>query len=127
MTTIITGFSGQRRSDSGSCERVVTAQLEAPLGAANGLVEPSLKTSGEGLYIARTSVRARPRVPVRIMNVTNQDQVLSEGTTIGHGKPVTWAASVDNQEQPPRRTRGLSKELQDVVSGARPNLNTKEA
>jgi hypothetical protein len=55
----------------------------------NVLVDPSLKTSRDGLYIPRILVRARPRVPVRIMNVTNQDQVLGEGTTIGHGTPVT--------------------------------------
>jgi hypothetical protein len=72
------------------------ARLEVPLGAANVLVEPSPKTSREGLYIARTLVRARPRVPVRIMNVTKQDQVLGEGTTVGHGQLVTWATSLDD-------------------------------
>jgi hypothetical protein len=71
------------------CERVVTSRLEAPLGTVNVLVEPSLKTSRDGLYIPGILVRARPRVPVRIMNVTNQDQVVCEGTTIGHGTPVT--------------------------------------
>jgi hypothetical protein len=58
------------------------------------------------------------------MNVTNQDQVLGEGTTIRHGEPVTWAASLDDQEQ---RPRDLCKELKDMVSGTRPNLNKKEA
>jgi hypothetical protein len=104
------------------CGRVVMARLETPLWAANVFVEPSLKTSREGLYIARTLARALPRVRVRIINVTNQDQILGEGTTIGHGEPVTWAASVDDQEQQPRRMRWLCKEL-----GARPNLYTKEA
>jgi hypothetical protein len=109
------------------CEWVVMARLEAHLGAANVLVEPSLKTSREGLYIAWTLFRSRPRVPARIMNVTNQDQVLGESTTIGHGEPVTCAASLDDQEQQPRRTRGLSKEHKDMMSGSRPNLNKKEA
>jgi hypothetical protein len=61
------------------------------------------------------------------MNVTNQDQVRGEGTNIGHGEPVTWASSLDYQEQQPRRTRGLCKELKDMVFGARPNLSKKEA
>ena len=55
------------------------------MGATNVLIEPSLNCSRDGVFIARALVQARPRVPVRIMNVTNQDQVLSEGTTIGHG------------------------------------------
>jgi hypothetical protein len=80
------------------CERVVTARLEAPVGTANGLVEPSLKTSREGLYMARTSVRARPTVPVRIMNVTNQDQVLSEVTTIGQLRLTTRNNRRDGRE-----------------------------
>jgi hypothetical protein len=50
------------------------ARLEAPLGAANVLVDPSMKTSRERLYIARTLVGARTRVPVRNMNVVNKDQ-----------------------------------------------------
>jgi hypothetical protein len=79
------------------CERVVMVRLEAPLRAANVLVGPRPKTSREGLYTARTLVRARPRVPVTIMILTNQDQVIGEGTTIRHGEPVTWAALVDVQ------------------------------
>jgi hypothetical protein len=61
------------------------------------------------------------------MNVTNQSQELGEGTTTGYGEIVTWVASVDDQEQPPRQTRGLCKELKDMVSSSRLNLNTKEA
>jgi len=81
------------------CEKVVMARIEAPMGAANVLVEPSPKTAREGQYTARTLVRVRPRVHVRIMNVTNQYQVLSDGTTIGQGEPVTWVASLDSQVQ----------------------------
>jgi hypothetical protein len=72
-------------------------RLEAPLRAVSVLVGPRPKTSREGLYTATTLVRARPRVPVTIMIVTNQDQVIGEGTTIRHGEPVTWAALVDVQ------------------------------
>ena len=66
------------------CEIVVVAKLEAPVGAANVLIEPSQNCSRDGVFIAMALVRARRRAPVRIMNVTNQDQVLSERTTIGH-------------------------------------------
>jgi hypothetical protein len=69
-------------------ERVVMAKLEAPLGATKVLLEPSRKCSRDGVFIARALVRARLKVPVRIMNVINQDQVMSEGTTIGHGEPA---------------------------------------
>jgi hypothetical protein len=66
------------------CERVIMARLEAPLGVTN-VLEPSRECPRYGVVIARTLVRARPRVPVRIMNVSNQDQMRSGGTTIGHG------------------------------------------
>ena len=45
------------------CERVVMARLEAPVGATNVLVEPSLNCSQDGVFTARALVRARPRVP----------------------------------------------------------------
>jgi hypothetical protein len=109
------------------CERVVAARLETPLEATNGLVEPDSMTSREGLLIARTLVRARQRVPVRIANLTNQDQVIKEGTTLGYCEPITWTAPIYDLENQPRSTRGLGKQLQGLVSGARPNLNTREA
>jgi len=37
------------------------------------------------------------RLTVRFMNVTNQDQMLSESTTIEHGEPAVWAAAIDDQ------------------------------
>jgi hypothetical protein len=46
-------------------------------------------------------VRASPSVPVRIKNVTNKDQVLSEGTTIGHSELVMWAAVIDDRGPEP--------------------------
>jgi len=60
------------------CERVVIARLGAPVGATNFFIEPSLNCSRDGVFIASVLFRSRPRVPVRIMNVTNQDQVLRE-------------------------------------------------
>jgi len=35
------------------------------------------------------------------MNVTNQDQVLNEGTTIGHEEPALLAAAIDDQKTQP--------------------------
>jgi hypothetical protein len=101
---------------------VVMARIEAPIGAANVLIEPSPKTAREGQYTARTLVRVRPRVHVRIMNVTNQYQVLSDGTTIGQGEPITWVASLDSKVQQQWRPRGLSKEHKNMLFGAKPNL-----
>ena len=78
------------------CEKVVMVTSEAPLGAANVLIEPSQKSSQDGVYRAQTLVRARPRVSVRILDVTNRDHVLSEGTTIGHGDLEEWATGIDD-------------------------------
>ena len=55
------------------CEKVVMVTSETPLGATNDLIEPSQKSSRDGVYTARTLVRARPRVPLRILNVANRD------------------------------------------------------
>jgi len=55
------------------CDRVVMARLEAPLGPTNILIEPRLNCSRDGLFIARALVRGRPKVPVRIMNVTSAE------------------------------------------------------
>jgi len=71
-------------------------------------------------------VMARPTVPVCIMNVTNQDQVLSEGTTIGHGEPAVCAAAIDDQKHEPRWKQGLCKQLREVIAGARPNMSPRE-
>ena len=61
------------------------------------------------------------------MNVTDQDQVLSGGTFIGHGQPAIWAATIDNQKPGPRWKQGLGPELRGVMAGARPNLSIREA
>jgi hypothetical protein len=61
------------------------------------------------------------------MNVTNEDQVLSEGTTTGHREPALWAATIDDQKPKPRQKQGLCKQLREVTAGARPNLGIREA
>jgi hypothetical protein len=42
------------------------------------------------MYIVRTLVQAQREVPV-----SNQDNVLGEGTTVDRYEPVKWAAPVD--------------------------------
>ena len=37
-----------------------------------------------------------------------------------------WAGTIDDQ-QPERWKQGLCKQLREVIAGARPNLNTREA
>jgi hypothetical protein len=70
--------------------------LETPLGVANVPNEPSKKSSRDGVFVARTLVPARPRVPVRILNMTNLDQVLGESSIIGQGKLEKWATFIDD-------------------------------
>ena len=54
------------------------------------------------MFIAITLVRAGLEVPVRVMNVTDQDQVLGGGTVIGHGQPAVWAANIGDQKPEPQ-------------------------
>jgi hypothetical protein len=53
------------------------------------------------------------------MNVTNQDQVMSEG------QPAVWGATIDDQEPQLRRKQGLYKQLKELLAGARQNLKLK--
>lgn len=53
---------------------------------ADSLTEPNQKSFRDGMYIARTLVPASPRVSVRILNVTNRDQFLSEFSIIEKGE-----------------------------------------
>jgi hypothetical protein len=94
--------------------------------AASALVEPSMKPPLKGLYITSTLVEARERVPVRIVNVADQDQVLSEGTVVGHVEPVVWTMPLGDQELPPPATQGACEQLQGVISDAMPNLDATE-
>jgi hypothetical protein len=61
------------------------------------------------------------------MNVTNHDEVLSEGTIIGHGQPAVWVTTISDQKPEPRWRQGLCKQLRDIIIGARPNLSAREA
>ena len=96
------------------------------MGELNVLIEPSLNCSRDGVFIDRALVRARPREPVHIMNATNQDQTLSEGTTIRHGESAVWAATIEDQEPEPRQNKQFSKQLREAIAGARPNLSIRD-
>lgn len=86
---------------------MVTERLEDSLQEAIGLAEPSLKTSRqEGLSIAKTLVRTRQKVPVRIMNVSDRDQALGGGQNLGHCELVTWTELTDKLEPHQRRLAG---------------------
>jgi hypothetical protein len=109
------------------CKRVVTERLDVPMGEANGLVIPGLKTSHMELHTARTLVRARQKTPVRIENMSDQIQVLAVGTTLGRCEPTSWTAPIDDLEPQYQRTEDSVRSCnQRVVSGARPNLCTRE-
>jgi hypothetical protein len=60
------------------------------------------------------------------MNMCNQDQVLAEGTTLGHCKAVMWAVPTNGLETQTPWTQGLCKQLQEMVTCARLNLNAGE-
>jgi hypothetical protein len=107
------------------CERVVLTRPDATMKTASALVEPSMKATPKGLYIASTLVEAREWVSVRIVNVADRDQVLSKGTVVGHVEPVAWTTPVGDQEPPPPAP-GLCEQLQGVISDAKPNLDAIE-
>jgi hypothetical protein len=76
---------------SKQCEGVVMARLEFPLGVVDGLVEPSPEAHApEGLYVARTSVRDRRELPVRVLNATRRDQKLTKGSPLAYLSQSRW-------------------------------------
>jgi len=108
-------------------ERVLMARVGAPARATKVLIEHIQNYSSDRVFIARTLVRARPRVPARIMNMTNQDQVLSEGTTIRHGETAVGPQTLRIRSLSHDRTSRFSKQLKEGIAGARPNLSIREA
>jgi hypothetical protein len=61
------------------------------------------------------------------MNVSGQGQVLAAGTTLGHCEVVTRMAPIDDLTDTTQKSQGLCEQMQRVVTGERPNLNTREA
>ena len=96
------------------CERVVMARLGTPLDAIKIFIEPNQGCPLIGVSIARTLVRAEPVVPIRFMNVPEQDQVSGGGNIIGHWLPAVWAANIEDQKTELRRKRGLGPLLREL-------------
>ena len=99
--------------------------LETPLRVANVLTKPSQKSSRDGVFVARTLVRARPRVPVRILDVTNREQYLGESSVIGQGEPEEWTTVIDDYKHQPRRKQ-VCKRLKVVIADATKNVSFRD-
>jgi len=46
---------------------------------------------------------------------------------LGHGESAVWAATIEDQEPNPRQNKQFSKQMREVLAGARPNLSIREA
>jgi hypothetical protein len=72
------------------CEGILMATWESPLGVESDQVEQSPKVHPpKGIYIATTLVQDRQEVPVRVLNATHRDQVLTRGFPLAHCEPAT--------------------------------------
>jgi hypothetical protein len=83
--------------------------------------------SHRGLYIARILIAGWRETPITIINVNNREQVLAKSTILSSHEPVTWEVSVDCLEPQTPGTQELNKQLQEVVPGIKPNLNSRKA
>jgi hypothetical protein len=71
------------------CEGILMARLESPLIVESNLVEHSPKAyPPKGIYIARTLVQDDQEEPMRVLNATHRDQVLTRGFPLAHCEPV---------------------------------------
>lgn len=75
------------------------------------LVEPSdrIMQSGKGL-LAKTLVNGSSKVPLRILNVSDVDQMIYQGTHIGHLSPVS---EIKNKNTP-LDSKGIPDHLIDL-------------
>jgi hypothetical protein len=74
----------QRTVNIGSMLEERDCAAGGPLEMTNSPVETRLKISHrDGLHITRTFVSVRRWLPIRKMNVSKQNQVLSEPITLG--------------------------------------------
>jgi hypothetical protein len=94
------------------CEGIVIARLESPLVVENGLVEPSPQAHPpDGIYITRTLVQDRQKIPIRVLNATHREYKLTRGSPLAHSEPVTLVTDRD-MEQP------LAQEPNSKLHGA---------
>jgi hypothetical protein len=70
--------------------RNTDGQIVESLRVESDLAEQSPKACPpKGIYIARTLVQDHQDVPVRVLNGTHHDQVLTRGFLLAHCEPVT--------------------------------------
>jgi hypothetical protein len=106
------------------CEGIVMAIMQNPLRVENNLVETRPQAHPpEETYIARTLIQDHQEVPVRILNDTHRDQMLTRGSPLAHCEPLTL---VTRPEVAQPRVQDLSPKLDDVITVARPHLTNEE-
>jgi hypothetical protein len=95
------------------CERIFMARLEGPLERESALVEPvSQAHPPEGIYIAKTLIKDRQKVPVRPFNITYRDHKLTRGYLLAHCELFTLVTTPDLEEP---QAQDLSSKLQDII------------
>jgi hypothetical protein len=109
-----------------TCDRVLTARPKGPFEAANRLVVQSEYSPLRTAH-SQDAVSSWAEGTFRIVNVSEQDQVQGGGSTLDCCELVTWTAPIDALEPTTQKMQGHCEQLQRVVSGARSNLNTREA
>jgi hypothetical protein len=126
-TLLIQSYIGQRPGDTSTMQKSADSTARESPGSTSGPVEPSLETHApKGLYIARTLIRGQWEVPVRVLNVTLQDLVLTRGCPLGHCEPVTLVTQLNAVELQVQQIAGLYEHLQDVIISAGLNLSNAE-
>lgn len=71
--------------------------------------------------VGRTLVGNRPLLPVRIMNLTDEEQKIYQGTTIGQVF-VVQAVLDDKRCQDTENNVKVRKDLEDLLSASKANL-----
>jgi hypothetical protein len=85
------------------------------------VVEPSPEVHpSEGLYLVRTLVQDRWKVPVTFPNPTHRDQKLRKGSLLAHCESdmLVTPPSVEQSQ-----VRDTTPKLQDMIAAAKPNLS----
>jgi RNase H-like domain found in reverse transcriptase/Reverse transcriptase (RNA-dependent DNA polymerase)/Integrase zinc binding domain/Integrase core domain/gag-polyprotein putative aspartyl protease len=101
-------------------------------GGKVGLVEPTYdRVSHKGLLIGRTLVHADGQpVYVRTANISDYDQKIRKGTTIGTYTPVSWVASMDAREEESSKAAPTAKHLpvalQELVKDCSQGLDEQQ-
>lgn len=65
--------------------------------------------------MARSLVQAQ-QVPVKILNMTHQHQLLAERIILGHCESVIWVAPLNGTEPQAQEISGLCQLIQSMVA-----------